>query len=122
MEDRSRFFHLATGKGWMHKEHKAGFAQFLCDRKSRLRPPSGPIKSTFQINLGAGTLETRNTTGGYLFNNPVATPIGCKVLRTYISIEFVLRMDATIVAGNLRAAGTEKLWQTYCPIFLGERP
>ena len=53
MEDRSGFFHLAIGKGWMHEEHKAGFAQFLCNRKSRLGSPSGSIKSAFQINFGA---------------------------------------------------------------------
>src|SRR5690606_38923581 len=98
---RTGLFNLSISQSRVHQEHQTGLSQFLRNRQALSGTPVSSIKGFFQIHLGAGTLETRHTTGNDFIDNSVPIPTLDKTLRTHLHI--------TLVMGVHRASSFIKL-------------
>src|SRR3546814_4839836 len=75
------------------KEHEACLAQFARDRQRCLGTPAGAVKCLFQIDFGAGALETGDTPLADFGDDLIPRPAGSQIFRPDIDIIFVEGVD-----------------------------
>src|SRR3546814_693111 len=85
--------HIVGRERGVDKEHEACLAQFARDRQRCLGTPAGAVKCLFQIDFGAGALETGDTPLADFGDDLIPRPAGSQIFRPDIDIIFVEGVD-----------------------------